>query len=107
MKPFYYGGRVECFVKGNKKEKFNVYDINSAYPFAMCERHPWGTLYYTDNRLPPSDARISRSFITLETSSNGAFPYRQGSGLDFPADAQTRTFHITGWEYIAARDTKT
>jgi len=108
MKPFYYGGRVECFQKGNKKEKFNVYDINSAYPFSMCKLHPWGVLYYTDNRLPKTDDKISRSFVSLVTRSTGAFPFRDSAGgLEFPNDGSERTFHITGWEYLAARDTGT
>jgi len=106
MKPFYYGGRVECFVKGNRKEKFNVYDINSAYPFAMCSKHPWGTLYYTDNRLPKGDERISRAFISLICRSSGAFPFRdETGGLYFPNDGAPRKFNITGWEFLASRDT--
>lgn len=107
MKPFYYGGRVECFVKGNKREKFNVYDINSAYPFAMCHKHPWGTLYFTDNRLPKSDDRISRCFITLSMRATGCFPFRNGTELSFPSDHASRVFNITGWEFLAARDTGT
>jgi hypothetical protein len=108
MKPYYYGGRVECFQTGYKREKFNVYDINSAYPFAMGFEHPWGVLYFVDNRLPKSDAEISRCFITIRTGATGAFPFRDNDGsLSFPNDHRTRTFYITGWEYIAARDTGT
>ncbi len=102
MKPYYYGGRVQCFQTGTKKEKFHVYDINSAYPFAMCDRHPWGTMYFTDNRLPKSRTEIQRSFITISANSTGVWPFRSSTGLDFPQDHQRRTFHITGWEYLAA-----
>lgn len=107
MKPYYYGGRVECFQTGYKREKFSVYDINSAYPFAMQSDHPWGTLYYVDNRLPKTDEKISRCFIKLETRGTGSFPFRSGAGLEFPADGHRRTFFVTGWEYLAARDTRT
>lgn len=103
LKPYYYGGRVECFQKGVKNERFRVVDINSAYPRAMRDYHPWGTVYFTDNRLPRSDAEISRAFITIETASVGAFPFRDDSGLGFPSDHRQRIFHITGWEYLVAR----
>lgn len=105
LKKYYYGGRVECFRSGVGKGNFHVYDINSAYPFAMCSDHPWGTLYYTDNRLPKSAGEIQRSFISCTANSTGVWPFRTSAGLDFPKDHHRRTFHITGWEYLAARET--
>ncbi len=47
LKPFYYGGRVECFKKGIIEEKFSVIDITSAYPYAMIFKHPIGVDYKT------------------------------------------------------------
>ncbi len=40
--PFYYGGRTECFVSGIIEKPFKVIDINSAYPDAMKNKHPYG-----------------------------------------------------------------
>lgn len=106
MAKYYYGGRVECFVKGIVEKPFSVVDINSAYPYAMTFKHPWGLAYNTYDEMPDiSDDELSRCFITLSAKSLGAFPYRGDNGLSFPNDGIHREFHITGWEYIAARDT--
>lgn len=106
MARYYYGGRVECFEKGIIEDNFFVIDINSAYPRAMVEEHPWGINYSTHDELPDlPDAELGRCFITMDASSLGAFPSREKSGLAFHNDDEIREFHITGWEYIAARDT--
>ena len=42
----FVGGRCECFVKG-KHENVNIYDINSAYPYAMTFAFPAGGCYVT------------------------------------------------------------
>lgn len=104
--PHYYGGRVQCFTSGEINEKFQIIDINSAYPFAMMSFHPSGPDIYMSDSLPPTDDLISRTFITLQADSLGAFPIRNDTGaLTFPDDGLIRTHHVTGWEYLAARDT--
>ena len=106
LAPYYYGGRVQCFYSGEYKDRFKIVDINSAYPFAMMSEHPSGDTITSLTRLPATDAEISRTFITLIAASYGALPCRAGDkSLSFPADGLPRTFHITGWEYLAARDT--
>lgn len=107
FKKYYYGGRVECFHKGEYHGPFKVIDIKSAYPFAMVHRHPWGTVYNTYDCMPShfDDSDIERCFITMLAESHGAFPVRTKTGLQFPNDGELREFHITGWEYLAARDT--
>jgi hypothetical protein len=107
FKKYYYGGRVECFLKGEYSGPFKVIDIKSAYPYAMVHYHPWGTVYNTYDEMPShfDDDDISRSFITLTAQSLGAFPIRAKTGLQFPNDGEIREFNITGWEYLAARDT--
>jgi hypothetical protein len=109
MQAFYYGGRVQCFERGIIERPFKVIDIKSAYPFAMVHLHPWGQAFgFSDTIEGWSDDRISRAFIELQAESRGAFPMRtKDSGLQFPADGETRTFTISGWEYLAARDTGT
>lgn len=105
MGRYYYGGRVECFTKGIIDDEFIVIDIKSAYPDAMQYLHPWGAqIEYADNLDDMTESEISRSFIEIECVSTGVFPMRD-KGLKFPADNIRRTFFVTGWEYLAARDT--
>jgi DNA polymerase elongation subunit (family B) len=100
--PFYFGGRVQCFEKGIIDADFSVYDINSAYPFAMLCNHPYSNNFSTyDHYYPDAD------FYHLRGVSLGALPYRGAgnSGLSFPDDDERREYFITGWEYQAAIDT--
>lgn len=109
MQQFYFGGRTQCFQKGILKKRFKVIDIKSAYPFAMVHKHPWGQAFgYSDHIDGWNDDRISRAFLEIEADSYGAFPVRtKDNGLQFPDDKQSRKFFVTGWEYLAARDTGT
>lgn len=107
LSPYYYGGRVECFKTGIIEMPFNVIDIKSAYPWAMTFAHPWGVEFSTYDTIEAhwTDEELSRCFITLDARSMGAFPSRTETGLSFPNDNELREFDITGWEYLAARDT--
>lgn len=101
-KPFYYGGRVECFASGIKSLDFQVIDKNSAYPEAMLYEHPYSTTATEQTHLP-KDSEIHHCFITLLCVAYRCFPYRSDDGsLDFPCDEQLRRYHITGYEFIAA-----
>jgi DNA polymerase type B, organellar and viral. len=102
LKPFYYGGRVECFKSGYKEVPFTVVDINSAYPRAMLEQHPFSAVPDLSSTLPKK-ADIPQSMIDLVGVSRGALPYREDSGkLIFPNDDEPRRYTVTGWEYLAA-----
>jgi len=105
VKPYYYGGRVECFRYGVFKTKFKVIDVNSSYPYAMMNLHPYGEISNVSRDLPHSIAYIQRSMITLIGACNGAFPYPDKTGLHFPNDNTVREYNVTGWEYLAAMDT--
>lgn len=106
LKPYYYGGRVQCFESGVKRTDFEVYDINSAYPFAMLHSHPISTVPIEIEKLPVRNAEIGPTLITLRCVSHaGALPYRQNNELFFPEDEGTvREYHVTGWEFQAALD---
>lgn len=106
--PFYYGGRVQCFASGHCKENFEVVDINSAYPKAMCDAHPYAASAITLSRLP-KDEHISQSLVCIDAISKGALPLRTADGsLFFPDDERkVRRYHVTGWELIAGLDTGT
>ncbi len=107
MKPYYSGGRVECFHKGMIEGDFHVVDINSAYPYAMTHKHPLSTEY--DPIIPKKDAAIiPQSFYRIEGIASGSLPFKDEHGaLKFPNDGETREFQISGWEFQAALDTKT
>ena len=103
---FYFGGRVQCFERGEINRPFRVVDINSAYPFAMMHLHPWGDVYNWEDELPENRQEAERCFIELECEARGAFPIRkENGGLDFPDDGEVRRFFVTGWEYFAALET--
>lgn len=98
---YYYGGRVQCFKQGIIKTDFSVFDINSAYPFAMMSKHP-----YSVNYERRSGWHSKADFVTLECISHGAFPFRSPLGLIFPDDNERRVYHVTRWEYDAAMRTE-
>mgnify|MGYP006268407477 CR=1 FL=1 len=102
-RPYYYGGRVECFKTGHAMQDFQVIDINSAYPFAMLSNHPIAPVGSLSDRLPPGDM-MTQCFIRLDAVARGCFPYREEGDmkLSFPNDDRIREYHITGWELLAA-----
>lgn len=104
FKPYYYGGRVECFRKGVIEGNFAVADITSAYPFAMQEYHPFGRTYMSVEKHKLKGVALEGpSFYDVHCVSAGAFPYRnEEEGLEFPNDGIARTYRVTGWELIAA-----
>lgn len=104
--PYYVGGRVECFEKGIIDADFSVYDINSAYPRAMLEQHPYSTTFGSCDGYESSG-----DFYSINTRSCGVFPFRPTEAdagafakhsLVFPNDGEIRRFHITKWEFQAA-----
>jgi hypothetical protein len=98
-KPFYYGGRVECFASGWKETDFTVIDKNSAYPDAMLNEHP-ATPEGTWLSDIPSE--IEQCLVCCEAVSDGALPFRgEDHSLSFPRDRETRVYWVTGWELKA------
>lgn len=109
FRPYYYGGRVQCFAGGIIEKNFSVFDINSAYPRAMLDRHPFG-----EGLVVSTEAALLRDgrkepgafFVTLEAIGAGAFPFRDSNGsLVFPDDKERREYHVSGWEFFAWLDT--
>lgn len=112
MRRYYYGGRTECFKPGTHKG-IQILDIHSCYPFAMMQDHATGSeRVWQDDLEGLSHDEINRAFITLECTSNGAFPKRRKErrtaegdlvgegGLFFPTEYNI--FNVTGWEYQTA-----
>jgi hypothetical protein len=107
--PWYMGGRVECFMSGLVKEDFKVYDINSAYPFAMLSKHPISVGYSVSKPAAGFERPRPTSLYRILAISDGAFPLRNETGsLWFPRKEDgEHEFYVTGWEYLAAIQTKT
>lgn len=100
-RPYYYGGRVECFASGYREERATTVDKNSAYPHAMLSRHPISPEAICLSSLP-TDSKIPQCFVTLRAVSHGALPFRLDSGeLIFPRDDKERVYDVTGWELLA------
>lgn len=108
MKPFYYGGRVQCFRRGIVDERFVVADIKSAYPYAMLHPHPISEDYECIRGSDICGSFRGTDFYTVRCLSKGAFPLRNAStnALTFPVDVFA-TYHVTGWELIAGIETGT
>ncbi len=110
--PFYHGGRVTCFKAGVfDNVSLRYIDLNSAYPFAMSHSHPWGDTWEEWEVLPPVDG-LGPCFLELEAASTGVFGCEWEKGMRgkpgdycFPVDNVIRRFYVTGWEFLAARDT--
>lgn len=103
-KPYFFGGRVECFKAGYGVLDFKVVDKNSAYPDAMCREHPLDPVAIAVTDIPSA---IEQCLISLTGISEGALPYREPSGtLSFPRDREERVYHCTGWELKKALEMK-
>jgi hypothetical protein len=103
-KPYFFGGRVECFQAGYRETEFKVVDKNSAYPDAMLREHPSSPVGAIMVDIP-SD--INKCFILLNGVSKGALPFREKSGsLIFPRDREARDYYVTGWELAKALELK-
>lgn len=111
FKPFYYGGRVQCFQKGMRDLEFQSVDINSAYPWAMRNNlHPIGlaNIARRPRHIKEKEA-MGPQFYKIEAESGGGLPFRdpKTKELTFPCDDVLRTYFVTGWELMAALDTNT
>lgn len=100
---FYYGGRVQCYASGHREKRFKVIDINSAYPNAMLQKHPFSPHALIEDHLP-TESKIGPCMIRLDAIAKGCFPLRAENGsLYFPDDErQVREYFISGWELLTA-----
>lgn len=134
FKPYYYGGRVECFHKGviekpktteehaysddsvswfaneltRDHKAFTMADINSAYPRAMMDEHAFSESWMSVTG-EEMHIVVEQDFYDVEGISRGAFPFRcqETKKLSFPNDDKARLYHVTGWELKCAIETGT
>lgn len=111
FRPYYFGGRVECFEYGELIGSFKVFDVNSMYPFAMREFvHPMGDGYITIEGSAASAEINKRTgklkhfggmyFLHFKGEHFGCLPTRTPTGLTFEAGAGE--YHVCSHEVIAA-----
>jgi len=108
IRPYYFGGRVQCFETGIVKTAIKVYDVNSMYPSVMREAwHPCGGNYEHFHGLDLNENGELRRrsgwpfFIHFTGKNYGALPSRimegpQRGGLTFTKE--TGEFFTTSHE---------
>jgi len=104
-RPFYFGGRVQCFKYGVFDGPVKIYDVNSMYPAVMRnEHHPTGARYL-NIRGGIADKRgeiagmVGAKFYFAHvhaTVSGGGLPIREKMGLNF--SQKTGEFFTTSHE---------
>lgn len=109
LRPYYFGGRVQCFESGIIEGSSISVDINSAYPYAMLSEHPFMKIAKVGAGEPPKHyGPWEQLFFTVRGIARGCFPYKDIRGSTYyPADDIRRTYRVTGWELVAAIETKT
>lgn len=104
FRPYYYGGRTEVFKSGVFKKDVVYFDINSAYPRAMMEWHPYGNTCFHSTSIPDKGVY----FAEILAISRGALPFRDENGfLQFPSDNIPRIYNVTSWEIESGLRTNT
>lgn len=95
LRPFYFGGRVQCFETGKVTGDLKVYDVNSMYPFVMAELQHFAAPYYEaggdsldvagficEKNIKPD----TPYFLHFTGINRGALPTRTKAGLDFTVE---------------------
>lgn len=98
---YYFGGRTQALKPGIHNGRFTVYDIKSAYPFAMLSNHPLSRDFESLHNPKPCDI-IGSDLVIVQGDVKGCFPVRRDEKLQYPTERGT--FYVTGWEYIAANE---
>lgn len=94
FRPYYFGGRVQCFEYGKIEGDFKIYDINSSYPNSMRNfLHPASGNYLNLNpdklfaKFNHKTGIIENYgtfyFATIIATNRGALPSRTKEGLTF------------------------
>jgi hypothetical protein len=112
IRPFYYGGRVECFESGELAGDFKIYDVNSMYPHVMRNYpHPVNGDFRTELNPPlqilDKHYRLNGAintpyFAHVIASNKNCLPSRSKTGLSFALPHGE--FFATSHELIAGRE---
>jgi hypothetical protein len=101
MRPYFFGGRTQCFETGVLDDEWKVYDVNSMYPFIMATvRHPISNSIHRRRQIGPLTA-----FATIDAVNDGCLPTRGGVDLNFTN--RSGIFHASIHEINAGLETGT
>lgn len=102
IRPYYFGGRTQAFELGELHDDWNIYDVNSMYPFVMANyQHPVSSI-----PIPQSGFDDSTVFARIRAYSNGCLPVRGVDGsLSFPIGEAE--YFATAHEIRAGLETET
>lgn len=79
FRPWYFGGRVQCFESGVLRGPWKAYDINSSYPKSMRDYlHPINGRFEIGSKMPRSFKRPF--FVRFVGSQMNAIPARGDDG---------------------------
>lgn len=102
LQPFYKGGRVEART-GEWDGPVRLYDINSAYPWAMAKcRHAWGSSFTIDKK-PRKLARYrAEGFYKVSGPETWVFPRATDEGATYRDSEEIVEYCVTGHELNVA-----
>jgi len=101
FRPFFFGGRVQCFKSGIVQGRYKVLDVNSMYPYVMANfPHPISTGYDINMKITKRT-----TFVLLEANNHGCLPVRTKTGIDFTQERGT--FFASIHEVLAGLETGT
>lgn len=82
FRPYYFGGRNQCFKSGIIDGDYKVFDVNSMYPFVMqTYLHPVSVRYDVDDKI-----NKRTTFARIDANNDGCLPIRTQTGLDFTCE---------------------
>jgi DNA polymerase type B, organellar and viral len=96
MRKYYRGGLVLARKPGIHYGSFKLFDIKSAYPYAMLSQHCFGRDFTFDGKV---DKVVTQGFYTVEGSATECFLRSSKTGNTFGGDG---IFYTTGWELAEA-----
>lgn len=117
LRPYYYGGRVQCFEKGEliapPGKRFKIFDVNSMYPAVMKNfQHPTGANYVLlgehdvrgkfDKRTGVIKGFTGPYFMRFTGYSDGALPRRNSENGKLEFNSETGEFFACSHEIRAA-----
>lgn len=111
FRPYYFGGRVQCFEFGTLHGNFEIVDVNSMYPHCMRTfNHPTGKMFleglHFAEKYKKNTGRFYGHgdvfFVHFYGTSKGGLPTRFKEGLSF--SPRTGEFYLSSHEFIAAHE---
>lgn len=97
FRKWYFAGRVQFWTLGRHTGRFAIYDINSAFPWAMTKDHWFSSGFWEGAGWPKK--RKEQALYLVECPGMGALPFRnEDKSISFPLEPGK--FYVTGWELL-------